>query len=48
MHQSRRVALQWSRGCEAAEADMARGAILDHGTVLQWSRGCEAAEARVA
>ena len=37
--------LQWSRGCEAAEAprwSQARG----HPSSLQWSRGCEAAEAR--
>ena len=39
--------LQWSRGCEAAEAGFFDIAITQRATcsTLQWSRGCEAAEA---
>ena len=38
------IRLQWSRGCEAAEA-LSLGADLTFDISLQWSRGCEAAEA---
>ena len=39
-----RLVLQWSRGCEAAEArGFGRG--MNAPAFLQWSRGCEAAEA---
>ena len=38
------ASLQWSRGCEAAEASEG-GVDVELDTDLQWSRGCEAAEA---
>ena len=41
---ARNVCLQWSRGCEAAEARRIRDGS-EHPFNLQWSRGCEAAEA---
>ena len=44
---TRRSGLQWSRGCEAAEATT--GAVeRTYQAGLQWSRGCEAAEACAA
>ena len=40
--------LQWSRGCEAAEAYPGENHVFDRIISLQWSRGCEAAEASMS